>query len=226
MLGCKIKALDVQIRIHQAHQQKINAEFYKISGKTSFDWFGPKPCACVVFGSFGEVTFSKKIGVDFFRGRILLESRRFRRFLSVLGPPGYQKRLSHVPLVLGTIILVPFRPQEARLVPIIRCLVIFFINFLVKKVPRNHPKQSPTSRPKNRGPPQDSSQPFQSLKTNVSFILSLPKSSKTRKRCFCRNKTHFRKPPNKKAFRQGTNNEFLILGCFPLPVGVGFGFGH
>ena len=114
----------------------------------------------------------------------MLESRRFRRFLSVLGPPGYQKQLSHVPLVLGTIILVPFRPQEARLVPIMWFFGHFFNNFWVKKEPRNHPKQSPTSRPKNQGPPQDSSQPFQSLKTNVSFILGLPKSSKTRKHSF------------------------------------------
>ena len=77
---------------------------------SSFDRLEPNRFACVVFFSFGEVTFAISGGHLLFGGRNILGSRRFLfTFLSAFGT-GHQKRLSQVPLVLGTIVLVPFRP--------------------------------------------------------------------------------------------------------------------
>ena len=68
-------------------------------------------------------------------GRKTLGSLHCLTFLSVLGPSGYQKRLSHEPLVLDTPILVPFRAKAALFMPNVRYFSTLFINFLVKTVP-------------------------------------------------------------------------------------------
>ena len=89
----------------------------------------------------------------------------------------HQKRL------MGSIILVPLRPQEGRFMNVFLILHHSRIDFLVKQGSRrNHRNQSPTSRPLNRGPPQGLLQFFQSTKPNVSFILCLPHLSKKPKR--------------------------------------------
>ena len=171
--------------------QKYKIQNFPIFGESPFlTDLGKIPLHAWWLGHLGRSLFRKKLGVEFFRCRNLLESLRFQRFLSVLGPPGYQKQLSHVPLVLGTIILVPFRPQEARLVPIIKFLVTFSSTFWSKKlpaiIPHSHPPQGPKTEVHHRIP----SIPVTSFKTNVSFILSFPKSSKTRKGCFFHMQNH------------------------------------
>ena len=136
-----------------------------------FDRFGPNRFACMVLGSFGEVAVSTCWSDSICKK---LECHACSSFLSVFGAPGYQKRLSHVPLVLGTIILVPFRPQEARFMHISWVFIIFASTFWSKKVTHNHPNQSPTSRLGNRGPPQDSIQPSQSTEIGHFFHFTSP----------------------------------------------------
>ena len=50
----------------KVHQQKQNPDFFKLLVKSVFDRFGSNPVACVVLGSFEEVTFSKKNRGRFF----------------------------------------------------------------------------------------------------------------------------------------------------------------
>ena len=91
----------------------------------------------------------------------------FQQFLSFFWLREFPRRLSHVPLVLGTTILFPFRTQEARLMHTLLTLHYFRIDCFVKQVARNHRNQSPTWWPQKRDPPQDPLQLFQSAKNQT-----------------------------------------------------------